>query len=81
MRVIVDTSVWSLSLRRRNPVSSAETDALTELVADGRAVMLGAVGKRSFLAFAILNNLRGFRRHWMLFQTSLLRLPTMLKRQ
>ena len=43
MRVIVDTSVWSLALRRRNPVSSVETTALSDLIADGRAVMIGAI--------------------------------------
>lgn len=43
MRVLVDTSVWSLALRRRNPVSSPEADALADLIADGRAVMIGAV--------------------------------------
>tara|TARA_B110000908_G_C10015126_1_gene340401 strand:+ start:219 stop:656 length:438 start_codon:yes stop_codon:yes gene_type:complete len=43
MRVIVDTSVWSLALRRRNPVDTPETKALTELIADGRVVLLGAV--------------------------------------
>ncbi len=34
--MIVDTSVWSLALRRRNPVDTPETKALTELIADGR---------------------------------------------
>ncbi len=43
MRVIVDTSVWSLALRRRNQVSSPQTEALGELIAEGRVVMLGAV--------------------------------------
>ena len=43
MRVIVDTSVWSLSLRRRDPVSTPETEALRELIIEGRAVMLGSI--------------------------------------
>jgi len=43
MRVIVDTSVWSLALGRRNPRSSTEVDALRSLVAEGRVVMLGAI--------------------------------------
>ena len=43
MRVIVDTSVWSLALRRRNPVVTADTEALEGLIADGRAVLIGSV--------------------------------------
>lgn len=43
MRVIVDTSVWSLALRRREPIPSPEIDALLELIQNGDAVMIGAV--------------------------------------
>lgn len=43
MRVIVDTSVWSLALRRRSPKSTRETQALSDLVSEGRVVMLGAI--------------------------------------
>ncbi|OIN93183.1 MAG: twitching motility protein PilT [Comamonadaceae bacterium CG1_02_60_18] len=48
MRVLVDTSVWSLALRR--PTSSvpsadqqATVNALADLVRDGRAVLMGAI--------------------------------------
>ena len=44
MRVLVDTSVWSLALRRKTahdiPPSVRE---LTEVVADGRVAMLGVI--------------------------------------
>lgn len=43
MKVIVDTSVWSLALRRRAVVSEIATARLARLVADGRVLMLGAV--------------------------------------
>ncbi len=43
MRVIVDTSVWSLALRRRNREEAPETIALSALISDGRVVLLGAV--------------------------------------
>ncbi|MGK0186857.1 MAG: putative nucleic acid-binding protein [Verrucomicrobiales bacterium] len=43
MRVIVDTSVWSLALRRRKRKVTAKTEALSELIRDGRAVIIGAV--------------------------------------
>lgn len=48
MKVLVDTSVWSLALRR--PVGVAHGDpqkkvvsALSDLVQDGRVVLLGAI--------------------------------------
>ncbi|MEN8772256.1 MAG: PIN domain-containing protein [Akkermansiaceae bacterium] len=43
MGVIVDTSVWSLALQRRNPVNAPETEALTELIETGKAIMIGPV--------------------------------------
>ena len=43
MNIIIDTSVWSLALRRQRSLPSAETKELAELVREGRAAMLGAV--------------------------------------
>lgn len=43
MNVLVDTSVWSLALRRRGPGSTDEVKALQELVVEGRVVMLGPI--------------------------------------
>jgi predicted nucleic acid-binding protein len=43
MNIIIDTSVWSLALRRQRSSPSAETSELAELVREGRAAMLGAV--------------------------------------
>lgn len=48
MKVLVDTSVWSLALRRSaNAALSAEQQAivntLADLMRDGRAVMMGAI--------------------------------------
>ena len=44
MRVIVDTPVWSLALRRRNRKDTPpQTQALSDLVAEGRVVLLGAI--------------------------------------
>jgi predicted nucleic acid-binding protein len=43
MNIIIDTSVWSLALRRQRSAPSAETRELAELVREGRAAMLGAV--------------------------------------
>ena len=43
MNVIVDTSVWSLALRRRRSPSAAEALELAELIREGRAGVLGPV--------------------------------------
>ena len=43
MNVLVDTSVWSLALRRPGAHASAETAELVELIREGRVEMLGAI--------------------------------------
>ncbi len=43
MNVLVDTSVWSLALRRAKRVDGTASGELAELVREGRVVMLGAV--------------------------------------
>ena len=43
MNVVVDTSVWSLALRRRADVADIATARLARLVTDGRVLMLGPV--------------------------------------
>jgi predicted nucleic acid-binding protein len=43
MKVIVDTCVWSLALRRNEPSASAEVRLLQELVQDGRVALLGPI--------------------------------------
>lgn len=43
MKVIVDTSVWSLALRRRRGGESAEARTLRNLVLDRKVQMLGPV--------------------------------------
>ena len=43
MRTIVDTSVWTLALRRKTVYSSPATQALRSLIEHGLAVVLGPV--------------------------------------
>ncbi len=44
MKVVVDTSVWSLALRRNTPANAMPVvNLLRELITDGRVAMLGAV--------------------------------------
>jgi predicted nucleic acid-binding protein len=43
VNVIVDTSVWSLALRRRRPSRDPAALELAELVSEGRAVVMGPI--------------------------------------
>ena len=43
MSIIVDTSVWSLALRRTKPVQSASVDIFRHEVTQGKVVMLGPI--------------------------------------
>lgn len=43
MSVIVDTSIWSLALRRKNAVKSNEVQLLAKLIDSHQVVMLGAI--------------------------------------
>ncbi len=43
MNVLVDTSIWSLALRRNIVPPTKEADELTELIHEGRVTMIGAV--------------------------------------
>lgn len=60
MNVLVDTSVWSLALRRRATQTNDTVKELSELVQEGRAAMLGLVrqellsGVRTAQQFEIL---------------------------
>ena len=62
MKVVVDTSVWSLALRRRRAQTTTETKLLSDLITDGRAVLLGIVrqeilsGIREITQFELLRH-------------------------
>ena len=44
MRVLIDTPIWSLALRRRNrPAAEPATAELASLVQDGRVALIGPV--------------------------------------
>ena len=43
MKVLVDTSIWSLALRRGSDTESALIIDLRNLIADDRVVMIGAI--------------------------------------
>lgn len=67
MNVLVDTSVWSLALRRASQPAHLYAEELAELVREGRVVMIGAIrqellsGVRDTKQFAALrDHLRAF---------------------
>jgi predicted nucleic acid-binding protein len=53
MNVLVDTSVWSLALRRDQPRGTPHELELVELISEGRVLMLGAVRQE------LLSGIRG----------------------
>lgn len=67
MKVIVDTCVWSLAFRKRQPTNDIITQKLRDLIADGRVVMLGTVRQEILSGIKhkeqfekLKNNLRSF---------------------
>lgn len=67
MKVLVDTSVWSLALRRAKRVDDTTTQELAALIQEGRVVLMGAVrqellsGIKAKPQFALLrDHLRAF---------------------
>ena len=66
MKVVVDTSVWSLALRRRQQNNSIAD--IRDFIGDGRVVLLGAVRQEILSGIKhqaqyekLKNNLRAFR--------------------
>ena len=43
MKVLVDTPIWSYALRSKNNEYQTETDALTSLIRDQRALIIGPI--------------------------------------
>lgn len=67
MNVVVDTSVWSLALRRQRPSQSAEVLELAELVREGRAALLGAVRQELLSEVSAARNHEVLRDHLRAF--------------
>jgi predicted nucleic acid-binding protein len=67
MKVIVDTSVWSLAFRRQKQQNRSIANRLRNLIAEGRVVFLGAVRQEILSGIKhqeqfekLRNNLRAF---------------------
>jgi predicted nucleic acid-binding protein len=60
MNVLVDTSVWSLALRRSDPSSNPAVNELRELIRETRAILVGPVRQE------ILSGIRSDRQYLQL---------------
>ena len=60
MRVLVDTSVWSLALRRNQPADSPEVTELIELISEVRCQMIGPVRQELLSGIKNQIHLRAF---------------------
>ena len=60
MKVIVDTSVWSLALRRKNATSHPEVTKLEDLISAGQPIFL--------LGVILMEILSGIREHSILIK-------------
>ena len=61
MNVLVDTSVWSLALRRPAAHGSAEATELVELVREGRVAMIGAIRQEILSGIRVAEQYRKLR--------------------
>lgn len=70
MKVVVDTSVWSVALRRRDSIPSPQTLLLTDLIRDGRALLLGLVRQELLSGIRNVEQLNRLRDQLRSFQNS-----------
>ncbi|MES2995232.1 MAG: PIN domain-containing protein [Verrucomicrobiota bacterium] len=67
MNVVVDTSVWSLALRRSTLVSSGHVEVLKDVISDGRAILLGVVRQEILSGIRHYEQLHHLRKHLRAF--------------
>jgi len=63
VNVLIDTSVWSLALRRAKRVDGVTPKELAELIREGRVVMLGAVRQELLLGIKLRAHFELLRDH------------------
>lgn len=67
MKVLVDTSVWSLALRRTRPTQLAVVRELAEVVREGRVSMIGPVRQELLSGLKELRQFEVLRDHLRAF--------------
>jgi predicted nucleic acid-binding protein len=63
MRVLVDTSVWSLALRRRPGAEGREVQELRSLIDEGRVAMIGPIRQELLSGIRTLQSFERLRDH------------------
>jgi predicted nucleic acid-binding protein len=67
VNVLVDTSVWSLSLRRAKRVDDAVSKELGELIREGRVVMIGLIRQELLSGIKVKSQFELLRDHLRAF--------------
>ena len=67
MNVLVDTSVWSLSLRRAKRVDDATSKELAELIREGRVIMMGPIRQELLSGIKVKSQFELLRDHLQAF--------------
>jgi predicted nucleic acid-binding protein len=67
MNVLVDTSVWSLALRRAKRVDQGAAGELGELIQEGRVVMVGAIRQELLSGIKVASQFESLREHLRAF--------------
>ncbi len=79
MKVLVDTSVWSLALRRKSEVLNAEekriVGELTELIREGRTAIIGLIRQELLSGVKAIEQYEKLRLHLRSFPDELIGTP------
>jgi len=67
VNILVDTSVWSLSLRRAKRVDDTASKELAELIREGRVVMIGPIRQELLSGIKIKSQFELLRDHLRAF--------------
>jgi predicted nucleic acid-binding protein len=67
VNVLVDTSVWSLSLRRAKRVDDGVSKELSELIREGRVVMMGPIRQELLSGIKVKSQFELLRDHLRAF--------------
>jgi predicted nucleic acid-binding protein len=67
VNVLVDTSVWSLALRRAKRVDDTASTELAELIREGRVLMMGAIRQELLSGIKVKSQFELLRDHLQAF--------------
>ncbi len=73
MKVIIDSSIWSLSLRRQKHKKEIVSDKLMQIIEDGRIVMLGAIRQEILSGIKVKNHFELLKKYLRAFPDLLLK--------